>query len=59
MATIFMESGTDATQGFEFYSSVTNPTKVSSDSTIKLTGPRSIKCTGGSPSSQAYVTKVS
>lgn len=46
MATIFLESGTDATQGFEFYSATTNSPV--SDSSVFHTPPRSIKCSSTS-----------
>lgn len=39
--TIFMEAGTDATQGFEFYETNT----CTSESSVVNTGPRSINCT--------------
>jgi hypothetical protein len=42
--TIWMESGTDATQGFEFYSSTSGT--ITSDSTVSHTGSRSIKIDG-------------
>lgn len=43
MATVFMESGTDATQGFEFWTSTNGAGSLTSDSVIVNTGPRSIK----------------
>jgi len=56
-ATIFMESGTDATQDFSFWSSTSGT--VTSDSTSPITGPRSIKLSTGSPAVTAFVRKLS
>src|SRR6266705_1881614 len=52
MATVFMESGTDATQGLEFYSVVNG--SVVSNTSLANTGPRSIQCIAG-PTASAYV----
>ena len=49
--TTFIESGTDATQGFEFYSSTAGT--ITSDSTVSHTGPRSIKIDGVSTGAAA------
>ncbi len=43
MTTVFMESGTDATQDLTFYASTSGT--VASDSGQAYTGPRSLKCT--------------
>lgn len=54
--TTFMESGTDATQGFEFYSSTANsPT---SDTTLVKTGPRSIKIDSGPSNVAPYIRRT-
>jgi hypothetical protein len=58
MATKFIESGTDATQGFQFWASTTTSDNgaVTSDSSVVRTGPRSIKTDAGTPvAGQAYV----
>lgn len=53
--TTFMESGTDATQGFEFYSATSGT--VSSDATVSYTGPRSAKLFTSSPAVIASITR--
>src|SRR3990167_10767309 len=58
MATIFMESGTDATQGFQFWTSAT-ATAVTSDSAVANTGPRSIKYDSGGSGTVARTNKGS
>lgn len=50
----FIEPGTDATGDFAFYSSTAGT--VASDTTVSKTGPRSIKCSTGSPAVTASVT---
>jgi hypothetical protein len=57
MATIFMEPGTDATFGFEFWSS-TSGTAPTSDSAVKNTGPRSMKFNATAATSIAKKTGV-
>lgn len=60
MATVttFLESGTDATQGFEFFLSTTisGTGTVTSDTSRPHTGPRSIKCTQGVGIGTAFAT---
>jgi hypothetical protein len=51
--TKFMESGTDATGGLEFWSSNTG---CSSTTAVSNTGPRSINCNTGGGATTAYVT---
>lgn len=51
--TTFMEAGSDATQGLEFYQSTTGA--VTSESTIVYTGTRSIKLDTGNPAANAQV----
>jgi len=50
--TIFMESGTDATQDFTFYSSTSGT--VTSDSSAPITGTRSILLNTSSPATLAF-----
>lgn len=45
MATTFMESGSDATQGTEFFNAIFGTGTVASDTAQARTGPRSIKIT--------------
>lgn len=52
----FMESGTDATQDFNFYTSNVSCT---SSTTVAETGPRSIKCTTDGSGNNANVQKNS
>src|SRR3990167_1935801 len=47
MTTKLLESGTDATYGFEFWSGASGTVAPSSDSVVKNTGPRSIKFDSG------------
>ena len=58
MATIFMESGTDTTQGFQFWTSAT-ATLVTSDSAVANTGPRSIKYDSGGAGTVSQTSKNS
>jgi hypothetical protein len=53
--TIFLESGTDATQGTSFWSATAGT--VTSDSAGAITGPRSIKVFTSSPAVSASVTR--
>jgi len=55
LATTFLESGTDATQDFVFWTATTGT--VASDSTVKNTGPRSIALDTGSPAGNSTATK--
>jgi hypothetical protein len=55
MASVFFEPGTDATGDFSFWSSTTGT--VTSDTTTKYTGPRSIKVDSGAGNAAAYVQK--
>jgi hypothetical protein len=58
MDTKYIESGTDATQGFQFWASTTtsNNGAVTSDTAQVRTGPRSIKTNSGTPvAGNAYV----
>lgn len=50
----FLEAGTSATQGVEFYSSITG--SCASDATVVKTAPRSLKCTSGGAGAQAIAT---
>ena len=52
----FLESGTDATGDFSFFSSTTGT--IATDATVSKTGSRSIKCSTGSPAATALATRT-
>lgn len=56
ITTKWMESGTDATQGFQFWQSTggTTDTAISSDTTVAKTGPRSIKVSSGTANGTSF-----
>ena len=56
MATIFQEPGTDATFGFQFWTSATGG--VTSDTAQVNTGPRSIKCDSGAGNTVPIISRI-
>jgi hypothetical protein len=56
MAILFLESGTDATQGIEFFTSSSGT--VASSTTTSVTGPRAVRCTSGGAGAAAWVQRT-